>query len=289
MYNNFFRAFIVTEDKYLKELFEKAGYKNNFIILETDQIFGIRPDLIILDLSNNMDLVDVVYKNFDVEGAPILAVINITQIANKKTMNFDKIKDIIVKPTTIEEIYNKLELLKIYLDSVKFRRVKEGLYREEIEQLLEIEYKRYERYDVPFSLMIIRIDDFEKLTELKEPQDMNNLFKETLEVLRNMLRSSDFVGRFSEKEFAVILTNTNIEGAYKVANRIQKRIKRHKFAGFSDISITVSIGLSQVSDSLESAEELINMAKIALSRAIRNGKGRISIFDSWVNYPKTSN
>ncbi|MCD6545819.1 MAG: hypothetical protein J7K69_04095, partial [Thermotogae bacterium] len=135
MYNNFFRAFIVTEDKYLKELFEKAGYKNNFIILETDQIFGIRPDLIILDLSNNMDLVDVVYKNFDVEGAPILAVINITQIANKKTMNFDKIKDIIVKPTTIEEIYNKLELLKIYLDSVKFRRVKEGLYREEIEQL----------------------------------------------------------------------------------------------------------------------------------------------------------
>lgn len=289
MHNNFLRALIITEDAYLKELFEKAGYSNNFIIAGYDSLFGVKPDALILDLSNNMELVDTVSKSLSIEDIPIIAVINITQVGNKKLLNFGKVKDILVKPVVQEEISNKLELLKIYIDFIKFRRVKEGLYREELEQLLEIEFNRYKRYNVPFSFMIIRLDDFEKLSELKTPQDMDNLFKEILDILRNMLRSSDFVGKFSEKEFGVLLTHTNLKGAFEVANRIQKRIKKHRFVGFSDVNITVSIGLAQISDSIKSVEEFMDATKIALSRAVRNGKGKVAIFDSWVDYSGTSN
>ncbi|MDI3473022.1 MAG: hypothetical protein PWQ48_1303 [Thermotogaceae bacterium] len=289
MHNNFLRALIITEDAYLKELFEKAGYSNNFIIAGYDSLFGVKPDALILDLSNNMELVDTVSKSLSIEDIPIIAVINITQVGNKKLLNFGKVKDILVKPVVQEEISNKLELLKIYIDFIKFRRVKEGLYREELEQLLEIEFNRYKRYNVPFSFMIIRLDDFEKLSELKTPQDMDNLFKEILDILRNMLRSSDFVGKFSEKEFGVLLTHTNLKGAFEVANRIQKRIKKHRFVGFSDVNITVSIGLAQISDSIKSVEEFMDATKIALSRAVRNGKGKVAIFDSWVDYFGTSN
>jgi diguanylate cyclase (GGDEF)-like protein len=283
------RALIITEDAYLKELFEKAGYSNNFIIAGYDSLFGVKPDALILDLSNNMELVDTVSKSLSIEDIPIIAVINITQVGNKKLLNFGKVKDILVKPVVQEEISNKLELLKIYIDFINFRRVKEGLYREELEQLLEIEFNRYKRYNVPFSFMIIRLDDFEKLSELKTPQDMDNLFKEILDILRNMLRSSDFVGKFSEKEFGVLLTHTNLKGAFEVANRIQKRIKKHRFVGFSDVNITVSIGLAQISDSIKSVEEFMDATKIALSRAVRNGKGKVAIFDSWVDYSGTSN
>lgn len=289
MHNNFLRALIITEDAYLKELFEKAGYSNNFIIAGYDSLFGVKPDALILDLSNNMELVDTVSKSLSIEDIPIIAVINITQVGNKKLLNFGKVKDILVKPVVQEEISNKLELLKIYIDFINFRRVKEGLYREELEQLLEIEFNRYKRYNVPFSFMIIRLDDFEKLSELKTPQDMDNLFKEILDILRNMLRSSDFVGKFSEKEFGVLLTHTNLKGAFEVANRIQKRIKKHRFVGFSDVNITVSIGLAQISDSIKSVEEFMDTTKIALSRAVRNGKGKVAIFDSWVDYFGTSN
>lgn len=289
MHNNFLRALIITEDAYLKELFEKAGYSNNFIIAGYDSLFGVKPDALILDLSNNMELVDTVSKSLSIEDIPIIAIINITQVGNKKLLNFGKVKDILVKPVVQEEISNKLELLKIYIDFINFRRVKEGLYREELEQLLEIEFNRYKRYNVPFSFMIIRLDDFEKLSELKTPQDMDNLFKEILDILRNMLRSSDFVGKFSEKEFGVLLTHTNLKGAFEVANRIQKRIKKHRFVGFSDVNITVSIGLAQISDSIKSVEEFMDATKIALSRAVRNGKGKVAIFDSWVDYSGTSN
>lgn len=289
MHNNFLRALIITEDAYLKELFEKAGYSNNFIIAGYDSLFGVKPDALILDLSNNMELVDTVSKSLSIEDIPIIAIINITQVGNKKLLNFGKVKDILVKPVVQEEISNKLELLKIYIDFINFRRVKEGLYREELEQLLEIEFNRYKRYNVPFSFMIIRLDDFEKLSELKTPQDMDNLFKEILDILRNMLRSSDFVGKFSEKEFGVLLTHTNLKGAFEVANRIQKRIKKHRFVGFSDVNITVSIGLAQISDSIKSVEEFMDTTKIALSRAVRNGKGKVAIFDSWVDYSGTSN
>jgi len=289
LHNNFLRALIITEDAYLKELFEKAGYSNNFIIAGYDSLFGVKPDALILDLSNNMELVDTVSKSLSIEDIPIIAVINITQVGNKKLLNFGKVKDILVKPVVQEEISNKLELLKIYIDFINFRRVKEGLYREELEQLLEIEFNRYKRYNVPFSFMIIRLDDFEKLSELKTPQDMDNLFKEILDILRNMLRSSDFVGKFSEKEFGVLLTHTNLKGAFEVANRIQKRIKKHRFVGFSDVNITVSIGLAQISDSIKSVEEFMDTTKIALSRAVRNGKGKVAIFDSWVDYSGTSN
>lgn len=288
MYSNFLRALIITEDAYLKELFEKAGYSNNFIVIGYDSMFGIKPDALILDLSSNMELVDTVSKSLDIEDVPIIAIINVAQVANKKLLDFEKVKDILIKPVVPEEISNKLKLLKAYIDSVNFRRTKEGLYREELEQLLEIELNRYKRYNVPFSFMIIRLDDFERLSELKKPQDMDNLFREILNILRNMLRSSDFVGRFSEKEFGVILTNTNLKGAFEVSKRIQKRIKKHRFNGFSDVNITVSIGLAQISDNVKTVEELTGAAKIALARAVRNGKDKIAIFDSWVDYLGTS-
>jgi len=278
---SYYRVLIITEDRYLRDIFEEAGYKNNFIVLGPDQIFGIKPDLIVLDLSNNIDLVKVVKGNFEVSGVPMVVVINITQVSTKRTMDFETIKDVLVKPVTLEEVTNKLKLLRNFIDSMQFRRVKEVLYREEIERLLEIEYTRFRRYEVPLSFLIIRLDDFEKLSELKGPQNMDSLFKEMSRMLKNMLRNSDFVGRFSENEFAVILTNTNIKGAINTAQRIQKRIRRHKFSGFSDLNVTVSIGIAQASKEFESHEELIGAAGVALARAIRNGKDKIVPFETW--------
>lgn len=281
MKKRYYRALVVTEDRYLKEIFEEAGYKNDFIMLEPDKIFGIKPDLIILDLSTNVDLVKFIKENFDVDDVPMIAIINITQVADKKTMDFDSIKSILVKPATLEEVTNKLELFRNFIDSTHFRRMTEVLYREEIERLLEIEYMRFKRYEIPFSFLIIKLDDFERLSELKGPQNMDNLFKEISKILKNMLRNSDFVGRFSEDKFAVILTNTNIKGSISTAQRIQKRIRRHRFSGFSDLNITVSIGISQASKEFESYEELINAAMLALSKAMRNKKNKIVPFEAW--------
>ena len=98
------------------------------------------------------------------------------------------------------------------------------------------------------------------------------------QTITRSLREQDTASRFGGEEFLILLTETTIEGAYKLAERIRQKIEKMKldFQGNS-IHSTISAGVSQFDSDFSDAESFIRSADIALYRSKNEGKNRVAI------------
>ena len=95
-------------------------------------------------------------------------------------------------------------------------------------------------------------------------------------------RPGDFCARYGGEEFVVILANTGMQGAMKVAERIRITIEgmkiRHSESEAADV-VTVSLGVATLIDGgIDSHKSLIDNADKALYQAKRNGKNQVQYY-----------
>jgi len=89
-------------------------------------------------------------------------------------------------------------------------------------------------------------------------------------------REIDYVARYGGEEFLVVLPDTDVEGAVRVAERIRGKLaKRTVVAGKRSVKLTVSIGAAEFPNDGESTEALIVSADDALYKAKRRGRDRV--------------
>ncbi len=128
---------------------------------------------------------------------------------------------------------------------------------------LDREIARVKRYSCPLSLMMIDIDDFKSYNDKYGEQKGDKLLKDIAYILRNVSRDVDIVCRYAGDEFAIILPETNIADAEKLAIRITYALET---SSFND-RVTVSIGLIQYSNNNESRIDFVMRAGQALVQA----------------------
>ena len=151
-----------------------------------------------------------------------------------------------------------------------------GCYnKKEIEVLFEKFLEESLRYNTPLSIMMIDIDYFKKVNDTYGHLAGDFILKEVANIIKNTIRSSDICGRFGGEEFLILLPNTKLSGAMKLAERIRENIQNHKFV-FNDkkITITVSIGITSASKN-DSVFSLIERADEALYEAKNKGRNRV--------------
>lgn len=152
-----------------------------------------------------------------------------------------------------------------------------GLYNHRaFQEKIETEIERARRFGSKVSLLMMDIDYFKRL---------NDTYGHSIgdEVLRRMgckivenIRNIDFAARYGGEEFAVVLPETNLEGARITAERIREAIKDYRIThGENLISVTVSIGVSTYPDNATSRMDLIEKADAALYEAKRSGRDRV--------------
>jgi diguanylate cyclase (GGDEF)-like protein len=92
------------------------------------------------------------------------------------------------------------------------------------------------------------------------------------------LRTPDVAARYGGDEFAVILPQTQPEGALRVCERIRKAVEQLALnVGDALVSVTASLGVADYpSNAIDTPEELIHAADEALYGAKRAGKNRYS-------------
>lgn len=134
------------------------------------------------------------------------------------------------------------------------------------------------------SLLIIDLDDFRQINE----QQGHVMGDEVLRTISFFMRSvatrpNDLLARFGGEEMAIFLPETDREGALVVAERLRRIIADHSWPSGKDglmMAITVSIGVATlVPESVESADMLVNQAKLALKRAKGQGKNQVIAFE----------
>ena len=134
------------------------------------------------------------------------------------------------------------------------------------------------RENKPLGLILVDLDFFKKINDKYGHQIGDEVLKEIAKRLYFALkRPADSVSRYGGEEFAVILPNTPIQGAFFIAQAIEEAIKAKPIlTSIGPIKVTLSQGIAAKVHSLEEPEsKLLGDADKALYRAKSNGRDRI--------------
>lgn len=168
-----------------------------------------------------------------------------------------------------------IENSQLYAEAKKEARIDEltGLFnRRSLDEVMASEVSRRSRYGGLFSLIIIDLDNFKTFNDNYGHLAGDNLLKKDGSSIKNSIRGADQAFRYGGDEFAVLLPNTTIDTANRVAERIRKQVASTVIA--SSIQITASLGLASWPANGISANEVIEAADVALYHAKRSGGNR---------------
>lgn len=149
-----------------------------------------------------------------------------------------------------------------------------GLYsRAYWEHQLSQEFKRFDRYNIPSSLILLDIDHFKKINDRYGHLLGDEAIRCVGRVIKEQIRELDIAGRYGGEEFAIILPNTQSDGAWVIAERLRQAIAGQPvFAGGHDIHFTISLGIAELGSPVQDSREWVNNADQALYKAKESGR-----------------
>ena len=141
-----------------------------------------------------------------------------------------------------------------------------------------IELERCRRYGRPIALLMLDLDHFKNVNDTHGHVVGDLVLKRFAELLRDVCRTSDVVGRVGGEEFAVLLPETCIDNAGHVAHRIVQACRDARMAAPHDgVRFTCSIGVAGVDGSDMTIEDTMRRADLALYEAKRSGRDRVTL------------
>ena len=141
----------------------------------------------------------------------------------------------------------------------------------------EFESKKAMRYQRSFSILMLDADDLKRVNDRFGHAVGDRLIVSIAGVIRDSLRETDVLARYGGDEFVVILTETSLERAVEVAERIRAAVENTSFSAEGErVSSTVSIGIASYSPSGDSQDEVVVRADRKLYESKRKGKNTIS-------------
>ncbi len=144
-----------------------------------------------------------------------------------------------------------------------------GLFsRREGLRLLEIEIARARRHLRPLAVLLVDVDHFKQVNDTRGHAAGDEVLRAVAEALLAGARAEDIVVRWAGDEFAVWLPECDAAHAAIVAHRMLEAARR--------TGVTLSIGVSEWSQTRADAGELIAAADRALYDAKRCGRNRIA-------------
>jgi diguanylate cyclase len=151
--------------------------------------------------------------------------------------------------------------------------------RREFNERLEERMSAWNRRHEPFSLLILDVDHFKKLNDQYGHLAGDQVLAAMGRVLRAAIRREDAVARYGGEEFAILLPNTALEAATRVAQNVRDAITRVVVQhGGGELKVTASGGLATIRAN-EPAESLIQRADAALYAAKAGGRNCAYLHD----------
>lgn len=150
--------------------------------------------------------------------------------------------------------------------------------RDYASQLFEAEIQRAQRYQRPLSVLLLDIDHFKKINDSFGHDIGDQVLREASRRIRNSCRASDLVARWGGEEFILILPETNVDEAAKLAERVRTAVAGAPVTTKQgEIPCSASFGLVQLSAWLANANRMLTAADRALYRAKNGGRNRIEV------------
>lgn len=130
--------------------------------------------------------------------------------------------------------------------------------------------------NLPLACLMIDIDHFKNINDQFGHQSGDAVLIKLANLLQVGARSVDLVFRYGGEEFCIVCPGASLEMAHTVAERMRQNIASHKFIlEQSEISVTVSIGVSILAQAHANKDALLHDADVALYSAKESGRNRV--------------
>ncbi len=145
--------------------------------------------------------------------------------------------------------------------------------------IMDKEIARASRYKQPFTIVMIDVDRLKSVNDNFGHPAGSRLVRVIGNSIRDCVRTSDVLARYGGDEFVLLMTQTSTEHARMVAERIRAAIHNTSFdMNGSRVTSTVSIGIASYPDGVETANEVLEKADVALYRSKQSGRNRVSYY-----------
>jgi|APSaa5957512622_1039677.scaffolds.fasta_scaffold23485_2 diguanylate cyclase (GGDEF)-like protein/PAS domain S-box-containing protein len=145
-------------------------------------------------------------------------------------------------------------------------------------ELAMFEFNISNRYDQPLTILMLDIDHFKQVNDRYGHSVGDLVLQAIAAAMEKELRSADKLGRYGGEEFIILLPVTNMDQAFKIAERLLTKIRALKVnTNQGVVQVTISLGLAMRSPTDDSVGQLIDRADQALYRAKQSGRDRIVV------------
>ena len=133
----------------------------------------------------------------------------------------------------------------------------------------------------PFSLVFLDLDNFKNINDGHGHLVGSNLLLQVAQVIRQVIRDTDYIYRYGGDEFVIILPTAHAKDAKKIGERLLKIIKTHDFKADDDktFNLSTSIGIAEYPRDAKNREEILKIADKMMYEAKQTGRGRVCLID----------
>ena len=153
-----------------------------------------------------------------------------------------------------------------------------GMYvRRYFDLRLREEYNMARRYNRTFSLMIFDIDHFKKFNDTHGHQTGDAVLVQFAHAINENIRNTDICCRYGGEEFTVILPETELEEASRLAEKLREHVEKRVFigSGGESLHVTTSIGVAEWNLDIDEPDAVVKIADDALYQAKEDGRNLV--------------
>lgn len=252
-----------------------------------DVLKEFKPELILMDIfmpgCSGLEAAKIIRQMDNLAGIPIIFLSTESDKLQQNAAMKIGADDFLEKPVKDDRL-----VTAVTLRVERFRKLRALMFHDSLTGLLnhvtiklqlEGEVARSQRQKSPLVFAMIDIDHFKQVNDEYGHPMGDRVIKSLSRLLIQRLRKSDLVGRYGGEEFALVLSETKLEDAYRFINTLREQFEAlvhiHQNTQFT---CTFSAGLALLKSS-DDANSLIRTADDALYRAKKGGRNQLVCAD----------
>ncbi len=150
--------------------------------------------------------------------------------------------------------------------------------RRAIQETLDKELSRAIRYKEPLSVAMVDVDLFKAINDTHGHLFGDRVIRVVADLLSGVVRNVDSVGRYGGEEYLLILPDTGAKGAMSLTERICLESAALEI-GDEGCRVTLSIGVAEWEEGINTWEALVSRADQALYQAKNTGRNRVCCWE----------